>query len=226
MPGHEVYLREAGLALQLPRVARPHRRRTRGRATASTRPILSPGGIVFFGRDMESSRQVWSAESGYPGDFDYREFYKDVGWELPLEYLGDVLPDGMRKNLGIKYYRVTGKVGPRRQAALRARAGRWRRRRSHAGNFLEQPAAAGRSTCAGAHGPAAVVVSPYDAELFGHWWFEGPDFLNFLFRKMHFDQDVVKPITPSEYLERLPGPARWRSRRCAPGARRATPRSG
>ena len=48
---------------------------------------MSPGGVVFFGRDMESSRQVWSAESGYPGDVDYREFYKDVGWELPVEYL-------------------------------------------------------------------------------------------------------------------------------------------
>ena len=32
-----------------------------------------------------------------------------------------------------------------------------------------------------------VVVSPYDAELFGHWWFEGPMFLDFLFRKMFFD---------------------------------------
>ena len=37
-----------------------------------------------------------------------------------------------------------------------------------------------------------LVVSPYDAELFGHWWFEGPEFLDFLFRKMHFDQDVVQ----------------------------------
>ena len=49
-----------------------------------------------------------------------------------------------------------------------------------------------------------LVVSPYDAELFGHWWFEGPMFLDFLFRKMHFDQDVVKPITPPEFLDRYP----------------------
>ena len=47
------------------------------------------------------------------------------------------------------------------------------------------------------------MVSPYDAELYGHWWFEGPQFLDFLFRKMHFDQDVVKPTTPSEYLDRF-----------------------
>ena len=41
-------------------------------------------------------------------------------------------------------------------------------------------------------GRPPIVVSPYDAELFGHWWFEGPQFLDYLFRKMHHDQDVVK----------------------------------
>src|SRR3989442_10350152 len=47
-----------------------------------------------------------------------------------------------------------------------------------------------------------IVVALYDAELFGHWWFEGPEWLDFLFRKLHFDQQTVKPITPAEYLER------------------------
>ena len=47
-----------------------------------------------------------------------------------------------------------------------------------------------------------IVVAPYDAELFGHWWFEGPEWLDFLFRKLHSDQQTVKPITPAEYLER------------------------
>src|SRR4030067_800089 len=74
-------------------------------------PPRAPGGVVFFGRDMESSRQVWSAETGYPGDCDYREFYKDVGWELPAEYLADFLPDGQRKNLGLQHHRVTGPRG-------------------------------------------------------------------------------------------------------------------
>ena len=110
--------------LRLPRVARPARTPTRGRASASTRPSCRPGGIVFFGRDMESSRQVWSAESGYPGDFDYREFYKDVGWELPMEYLEEFLPDGLRKNLG---HQVLPRHRPRHrsraQAAVRARLG-------------------------------------------------------------------------------------------------------
>jgi 1,4-alpha-glucan branching enzyme len=47
-------------------------------------------------------------------------------------------------------------------------------------------------------------VSPYDAELFGHWWFEGPQFIDFLFRKIQYDQQVLEPLTPYEYLERHP----------------------
>ncbi len=198
-PGVEGYLREAGLEFSF--------LESHGLTDAEPRPshgvlapILSPGGIVFFGRDRESSRQVWSAEAGYPGDYDYREFYKDIGWELPLDYLGDVLPDGLRKNVGIKYHRVTGKVGLADKAPY-VRGWALEKAAQHAGHFLEQ-----RIVQAEAHGAELdrppLIMSPYDAELFGHWWFEGPEFLDFLFRKMHFDQDAVKPVTPTEYLER------------------------
>ena len=53
-------------------------------------------------------------------------------------------------------------------------------------------------------GKKPMIVAPYDAELYGHWWYEGPMFLDFLFRKLHYDQKTVKPITPSEYLEQNP----------------------
>jgi 1,4-alpha-glucan branching enzyme len=49
-----------------------------------------------------------------------------------------------------------------------------------------------------------IIVAPYDAELYGHWWFEGPKFLDDLFRKMLWDQDDVAPATPSEYLCEYP----------------------
>jgi 1,4-alpha-glucan branching enzyme len=49
-----------------------------------------------------------------------------------------------------------------------------------------------------------LIVAPYDAELYGHWWFEGPDWLNFLFRKLHWDQQNVKPINVPEYLDKFP----------------------
>ena len=49
-----------------------------------------------------------------------------------------------------------------------------------------------------------VVVAPYDAELFGHWWFEGPTFLDFFIRKCAFDQKVFKLATPGDYLRDFP----------------------
>ena len=201
LPGHEVFLKEAGLRfsfLESHGLTDAHPRPSFGVHA----PIVSPGGVVFFGRDMESSRQVWSAESGYPGDFDYREFYKDVGWELPMEDLEDFLPDGERKNLGIKYYRVTGRGTDLGHKQPYVRAWAMGKAASHAANFLQNRQQQVEHL-AGAGERAPIVVSPYDAELYGHWWFEGPQFLDSLFRKMHFDQDVVKPITPSEYLERF-----------------------
>jgi 1,4-alpha-glucan branching enzyme len=49
-----------------------------------------------------------------------------------------------------------------------------------------------------------IIVSPYDAELFGHWWYEGPQWLDFLMRKIWFDQKSIRMITPSEYLAENP----------------------
>jgi len=201
LPGQERFVSEAGIKfsfLESHGITDAHPRPRYG----VTAPILSPGGVVFFGRDMESSRQVWSAEAGYPGDYDYREFYKDIGWELPAEYLGDVLPDGIRKNVGIKYYRVTGKVS---LGDKQPYVPEWARGKAaqHAGHFLEGRINQIRGAAAHMDQPP-IVVSPYDAELFGHWWFEGPMFLDYLFRKMHFDQEVVKPITPPQFLEMYP----------------------
>ena len=45
-------------------------------------PIYCPSGVAAFGRDWESSKQVWSSKEGYPGDPDYREYYRDIGHEL------------------------------------------------------------------------------------------------------------------------------------------------
>ncbi|MDH3493782.1 MAG: DUF1957 domain-containing protein, partial [Acidobacteriota bacterium] len=73
-------------------------------------PIRCPNGVAVFARDVETSEQVWSAEVGYPGHPAYREFYRDVGWDLPLDYLKPHLhADGNRRHLGLKYFRITGR---------------------------------------------------------------------------------------------------------------------
>ncbi|HEX8907690.1 MAG TPA: 1,4-alpha-glucan branching protein domain-containing protein, partial [Anaeromyxobacteraceae bacterium] len=53
-------------------------------------------------------------------------------------------------------------------------------------------------------GTRPIVVSPYDAELYGHWWHEGPTFIDFLIRKVAFDQRTFRLATPGEYLRENP----------------------
>ena len=164
-------------------------------------PVYCSSGVAAFGRDTESSKSVWSAEEGYPGDFCYREFYRDIGFDLHYDYIRSYLNgDGSRINTGIKYYRITGAGNhkePYDPSAACAKAA------EHAGNFVfnRQKQA---EYLEGLMGQPPLIVSPYDAELFGHWWFEGPMWLDFLFRKIHHDQGIVQTITPMEYLERHP----------------------
>src|SRR5438105_4646663 len=75
-------------------------------------PILCPtSGVAVLARDTESSRQVWSSIEGYPGHPNYREFYRDIGFDLDFEYLKPHLHEiGIRSNLGIKYHKITGDV--------------------------------------------------------------------------------------------------------------------
>jgi len=166
-------------------------------------PILCPrSGVAALARDTESSKQVWSAVEGYPGDYVYREFYRDVGFDLDFEYLKPHLHDvGIRSNLGIKYYRITG-TGDHKEPYN----WRWARDRAaeHAGNFMFNREKQVEWLAGALDGRPPLIVAPYDAELFGHWWFEGPQWIDFLLRKMCYDQQTVKMITVPEYLDKFP----------------------
>ena len=173
----------------------------RGRATRRLRPIFTPNGIAAFGRDPDSARQVWSRHAGYPGDPRYRDFYRDIGFDLDLDYVKPHLPaPGQRGFTGLKYYRITGSSPDKevydRQAAIRAAD-------EHAGHFLDARLAQFRRLAEILDRPP-IVVAPYDAELFGHWWYEGPEFLDFFVRKACCDQKVFELITPGEFLRRHP----------------------
>lgn len=164
-------------------------------------PIYCPSGVAAFGRDLESSKQVWSANEGYPGDPDYREFYRDIGYDLDYEYIRPYLPSsGIRVNTGIKYYRITGRTAHKEPYNI------WAAREKaaiHAGNFMFNREKQIEYLASVLDRPP-IVVSPYDAELFGHWWFEGPLWLDYLIRKITYDQKTVKLITPGDYLEMFP----------------------
>ena len=121
-------------------------------------PICSPAGVAFFGRDGNATLPVWSAREGYPGDGLYREFHRDMGWDLPEEEL---------QQLGIRSRRPPGPqaapghrpgLPPRSEAALPARG----RRRPHGRTRCRLPAGAGPGVAEAGdqHGAAAPAGGP------------------------------------------------------------------
>ena len=168
-------------------------------------PVYTQSGVAAFARDPESSMQVWSADYGYPGDPCYREFYRDIGYDLDWDYMRPYLQaTGDRKNVGIKYYRITGKVALGEKELYDPEVAR-QRADEHAANFLFNRTKQFewlRSQFQG--GPPPIVVAPYDAELYGHWWYEGPQFLEALIRRAASDQDVLELVSPVDYLIAYP----------------------
>ncbi len=176
-------------------------------------PILTPPGVAAFGRDVNSAKQVWSRHEGYPGDHRYRDFYRDIGFDLDYDYLREYLPARPQRSFtGIKYFSITGNGSEKRvydrNIGLRAAD-------EHAGHFLEARLAQLRSLSAIMDQPP-LIVAPYDAELFGHWWYEGPEFLDGLLRKASRHSDEIIMATPNQYLREhathqvaRPSPSSW-----------------
>ncbi|MCG3203653.1 MAG: 1,4-alpha-glucan branching enzyme [Elusimicrobia bacterium] len=181
-------------------------------------PVITEAGINAFARDPESSKQVWSQKEGYPGDFVYREFYRDLGYDADFDYIKSTLhSDQIRRGIGVKYHAITGAdidLGAKQfydPAKAKEKAA------EHAGNFMFNRQQQVKYLRGQTQNPP-IIVSPYDAELFGHWWYEGPQFLEFLIRKMAFDQSDVELIACSDYLDRhpirqiqKPNPSTWGS---------------
>ncbi len=165
-------------------------------------PVQTPHGCHAFARDGESAREVWSSKVGYPGDPHYREFYRDLGWDADYDYIRPYLHrDGVRRGVGVKYYRVTGDM-PLDQKAYWEPGAAYERAAVHAHHFLGRRVEQCQRLRAQMDRPP-LIVSPYDSELFGHWWFEGPWFIESFLRQAA-RQTVIETVTPTDYLARHP----------------------
>ncbi len=180
-PGIEPFLEEAGFRYTFGETHCV----TRGDAPAEfaeNAPVYAKGSrLAIFPRDPETGKQVWSGDEGYPGDPDYLEFHIRGG--------------------PFKYNRITDRRGGHKQPYNPDWADN--KAAQQAGHFLE---------CRNARfeflhkamWKKPLIVAPYDAELFGHHWYEGPRFLYYLFKKLHYDQNRTELTTPTAYLAANP----------------------
>ncbi len=143
----------------------------------------SPAPVAALVRDPVASRQVWSRHEGYPGDEWYLEFHK-IRWPGGLKYWRVSAPGS---DLGEKQAYVPDRAIAR--AGVHAR---------HFAGLLER-VANGAAREAGEN----LLAVPYDTELFGHWWFEGVEFLGQLYRALS-RQEAVRPRTATEHLRAAP----------------------
>jgi 1,4-alpha-glucan branching enzyme len=160
-------------------------------------PVLTDGGSAAFGRDPASAWRVWSRDGGYPGDPRYREFHHDLIHEADPAYVHEFLPVAPGGFTGIKYRRITSRTTPGPEKAYYDRTAAGAAVQDHAAHFVSERVREG----AAAPGNHPLLVAPFDAELFGHWWFEGPQFLDAVVRRSCAPDSQLRLTTPSEYME-------------------------
>jgi 1,4-alpha-glucan branching enzyme len=152
--------------------------------TTSGTSALQHSGVAVIGRNNRTGQQVWSADMGYPGDFDYREFHRKAGTS------------------GLQYWRVTGtKVDLGYKDTYHPDWAAYKVDQ-HAEHFahLVGDLVRGYSQQTGEYG---LISSNYDTELFGHWWFEGVTWLCKVLR--HLAQtDEVELTTASTFVQQHP----------------------
>jgi 1,4-alpha-glucan branching enzyme len=161
------------------------------------RPGVCPNGVTVFGRDLYSANAVWSGREGYPSNAGYRDFYRDIGYDLPLDYIGKYIHDGnVRIPTGFKYHAITGDTDQKASYDPDAAAEVVEK---HADDFVAKQQRLVQKLTPLMDGPP-VISSPYDAELFGHWWFEGPQWLEAVIRRLATSRNGISMVAPSEYL--------------------------
>ncbi|MBK8258878.1 MAG: DUF1957 domain-containing protein [Polyangiaceae bacterium] len=152
-------------------------------------PIQSPTGRLYVGRDLWAGRTVWAMD-GYPSHPTYREFHRDLGFELSeTDLCGETGPNGTRLTTGLRPYRITGReekeVYIPEAAALLAK--------EHAHRFYRDRVTLWKALSD--KGSPSLSVAPFDAELFGHFWHEGPLFLEELLRLLDSQTSGPRAVT-------------------------------
>ena len=154
--------------------------------------LLLLGDLLFLDAIWKVLAKFGVLSIGYPGDYNYREFYRDIGYDLDYEYIKPYIAhNGVRVNTGIKYYRITGKDCEKDYYDVQWAKDSVERQ---AGHFFDCRNAQIENLSSYMKVPP-IITCPYDAELYGHWWYEGPYWLYILFKKIYYNDCNFELIT-------------------------------
>ncbi len=146
--------------------------------------------LAVFGRDAATGQQVWSGDHGYPGDEWYLEFHRK------FVRAGE-------KSLGLRFWRISADKADMDAKALYEPHQAEQRTAAHAAHFTSLVKETLRAQFDSETNPNPIITSVYDTELFGHWWFEGPQFLYHALKAIAQDPEITLQ-TVSEYLDAHP----------------------
>ncbi len=164
-------------------------------------PVKTTDDLRVFSRDIESSRQVWDSQHGYPSDARYRDYFRDVGIEAPIELLDEYLEGSdVRRFTGLKFFRRTGDSADKKELYDLKLA--HQAMEEHSVHFVNSRGAQLASLVSGGVNDP-IVVCAFDATLFGHWWFEGIEFLNRVYRRAQ-DRTDFSFVTLEQYDKAAP----------------------
>ena len=162
------------------------------------RPVLLPHGLKGIVRDWNLTNLVWSDKTGYPCDPDYREFYRDIGYYLPMDYVRPYMHEpSLRVFTGYKYYSITGNTEDKKYYSPKKAE---EKVNLHVENFLYNIRKKGRlldSLSIRDH----VSNIFFDAELFGHRWYEGLSWLEKVIRALSTDKENYEMVTSSTLVK-------------------------
>ncbi len=161
-------------------------------------PLNCGNNVMAFARDQQSSELVWSAEEGYPSDENYREYYSDIGFDLELDYIAPyILDNSERINTGIKYHCISGKHEHKDYYKPKLAK---KTTLQHAQDFINKKRLQIHQLSEHMDTPP-IIIAPFDAELFGHWWFEGPCWLETVLRLVDKETNCIQTVSCNDYLK-------------------------
>jgi 1,4-alpha-glucan branching enzyme len=152
-------------------------------------PVKTPAGVFIMARDFYAVRDI-TGEEGFPCAKEYRDNRKDAGFDLPREALASFIgKSSCRSATGYKYW-ARDKTPYDREKALKTA-------KLHAREFLNKQTARLQEASTYME-ETPLCLCAIDADALGRCWYEGPLFLETLFREaVH---SGVHCVSPGEYL--------------------------